>query len=127
MLPKIAPKPRKIGQKPPTTMLCRRSRKRILLKKKCKSCNGCWNQKELEHMLPVPMTMRTVVASHRTTGTSLIIVVRLHAFKTTAQLLSALAQKFQLRRKARRVHWSILDWGLWDGLRTGVLEIVLLL
>ena len=44
-----------------------------------------------------------------------------------SQLLSALAQKFQLRRKARRARSSILDWGLWDGLLTGVLEIVLLL
>ena len=73
------------------------------------------------------LTMRTVVVSHQTTGTSLIIVVRLHVFKTAAQLLSALEEKFQLHRKARRVNWSILDWGLWDGLRTGVLEIVLLL
>ena len=38
-----------------------------------------------------------MITSHRTTGTSLIIVVRLHAFKTAAQLLSALAQKFQLQ------------------------------
>ena len=47
-------------------------------------------------------SQESVRRSHRTTGTSLIIVVRLHAFKTAAQLLSALAQKFQLRRKARR-------------------------
>ena len=95
--------------------------------KEYKICNGCWNQRELEHMLPVPMMMRTVVTSHRTTGTSLIIVVILHVFKTTDQLLSALTQKFQLHRKARRARWSILDWGLWDGLCTGVLENVLLL
>ena len=44
-----------------------------------------------------------------------------------SQLLSALAQKFQLRRRARRARSSILDWGLWDGLLTGVLEIVLLM
>jgi hypothetical protein len=49
--------------------------------------------------------MRSEISSHRTTGTSLIIVVRLHAFKTAAQLLSALAQKFQLRRKVRRARW----------------------
>ena len=65
--------------------------------------------------------------SHRTTGTSLIIVVRLHAFKTAALLRSALAKMFQLRRKVRRARWSILAWGLWDGWRTGVLKIVLLL
>ena len=80
-------------------------------------------------MLPLSMMMRTVRSTHRTTGTSLIIVVRLHSFKTIDQLLSALVEKFQLHRKARRVHWNILDWGLWDGfgLLTGVLEIVLLL
>jgi hypothetical protein len=33
------------------------------------------------------------------TGTSLIIVVRLHAFKTAAHFLSALAENFQLHRK----------------------------
>jgi hypothetical protein len=64
---------------------------------------------------------------HRTTGTSLIIVVRLDAFKTAALLRSALAQMFQLHGKVRRSRWSILAWGLWDGLSTGVLEIVLLL
>ena len=82
---------------------------------------------EIEHILQLPMTMRSVIRSYRTTETSLIIVVRLHAFKTADQLLSALEQKFQLHRKARRDRWSILDWVLWDGLRTGVLEIVLLL
>ena len=55
-----------------------------------------------------------------TTGTSLIIVGRLHAFKTTVQFLSALAEKFQVRRKARPDHWSILTWGLWDGLRSSL-------
>ena len=99
----------------------------MLLNKKSKDCNSCYKPRELEHMLQLPMTMRSVIISNRTTGTSLIIVVRLHAFKTAAQLLSALAQKFQLRRKARRSRWSILDWGLWDGLLNGVLEIVLLL
>ena len=29
--------------------------------------------------------------------------------------------------KTGRVRWIILGWGLWDGLRTGALEIVLLL
>ena len=82
----------------------------MLLNKKCKGCNSCYKPRELEHMLQLPMTMRSVIRSHRTTGTSLIIVVRLHAFKTAAQFLSALAQKFQLRRKARRTRWSILDW-----------------
>ena len=56
--------------------------------------------------------------------TSLIIVGSLHAFKTAAQFLSALAEKFQFRRKTRPARWSILAWGLWDGLRTGVLETV---
>jgi hypothetical protein len=43
--------------------------------------------------------MRSAKSSLVTTGTSLIIVGRLHAFKTAAQFLSALAEKFQLRRK----------------------------
>ena len=30
-------------------------------------------------------------------------------------------------QKGQRTRWSILTWGLWDGLRTGVLENVLLL
>ena len=81
----------------------------------------------LGNLSQLPMTMRSVIRSHRTTWTSLIIVVRLHAFKTAAQFLSALAEKFQLRRKARRARWSILAWGLWDGLRTGVLATVRLL
>jgi hypothetical protein len=59
--------------------------------------------------------------------TSLIIVVRLYAFKNGALLRSALAKTFQLHRKVRWTRWSILTWVLWDGLRTGVLEIVLLL
>ena len=83
--------------------------------------------RELEHMLELSMTTRSVIRSHRTTGTSKIIVVRLHTFKTATQLLSTLTQKFQLRRKVRRTRWSILDWDLWDGLLTGVWEIVLLL
>ena len=74
----------------------------MLLNKKCKGCNSCYKPRELEHMPQLPMTMRSVIRSHRTTWTSLIIVVRLHAFKTAAQFLSALAEKFQLRRKARR-------------------------
>ena len=83
----------------------------MILNKKCKGCNSCYKSRELEHTLQLPMTMRSVIRSHRSTGTSLIIVVRLHAFKTAAQLLSALAQKFQLCRKATRARWSILDWG----------------
>ena len=95
------------------------------MNKKCKDCKNCYKPRELEHILHQEIPMRSVITSHRTTGTLLIIVVRLHAFKTAAPFLSALANMFQLRRKARRVR--ILDWGLWDGLRTGVLEIVLLL
>jgi hypothetical protein len=45
--------------------------------------------------------VRSAKSSLVTTGTSLIIVGRLHAFKTAAQFLSALAEKFQLRRKSR--------------------------
>ncbi len=67
------------------------------------------------------------MSSHRATWTSLIIVVRLHAFKNDDLFLSVLAKTFQLHRKVRRARWSILAWNLWDGLRTGVLEIVLLL
>ena len=52
---------------------------------------------------------------------------RLDTFKNSAPLRSALVKTFQLHRKAWRSHWIILDWVLWDGLRTGVLEIVLLL
>jgi hypothetical protein len=74
----------------------------MLLNKKCKGCNSCYKPRELEHMPQLPMTMRSVIKSHRTTWTSLIIVVRLHAFKTASQFLSALSEKFQLRRKARR-------------------------
>ena len=62
------------------------------------------------------MTMRTVISSHRTTGTSLIIVVRLHTFKTAALLRSVLAKTFHLHRMVRMVRWSILAWVLWDGL-----------
>ena len=62
------------------------------------------------------------MSSYRATWTSLIIVVRLHAFKNGALLRSALAKTFQLHRKVRRARWSILAWGLWDGLRTGVAE-----
>ena len=36
--------------------------------------------------------------------------------QNTAQFLSALTEKFQLRRKARPARWSIFFWGLWDGL-----------
>ena len=39
--------------------------------------------------------MRSVRSSHWRTWTSLIIVVRLHAFKTAAQFLSALVEKFR--------------------------------
>ena len=73
------------------------------------------------------VVMRTVRNSHRTTGTLLIIVVRVHTFKTVVLLSSALAKTFQLRRKVRRHHCRILVWDLLDGLRTGVLEIVLLM
>jgi hypothetical protein len=96
----------------------------MLLNKKCKGCNSCYKSRELEHNLQLSMTMRSVIISHATTGTSLIIVVRLHAFKNSVQFLSALAEKFQLHRKARRDLWIILVWDLWDGLRTGVLETV---
>jgi hypothetical protein len=88
-------------EKPTTSLLWTRRRKRMLLNKKCKDCNSCYKPRELEHMPQLSMTMRSVIRSHRTTWTSLIIVVRLHAFKTAAQFLSALAEKFQLRRKAR--------------------------
>ena len=99
----------------------------MLLHKKCKDYNSWYKPRELEHMLQLSMPMRSVIRSHRKTGTSLIIVVRLHTFKTIAQFLSALAQKFQLLRKTSRDHWNILVWALWDGLRTGVLETVRLL
>ncbi len=112
---KIAQQPRKIRRHPPTRLLWRRRRKTILLKKKCKSVNGWWNQRELEHMLPVSMMIRTVRNSHRTTGTSLIIVVRLYIFKTVVLLCSILTQMFQLHRKVRRTRWIILTWDLWPG------------
>ena len=89
---------------------------------------------ELQRVLE-PKRARTHAASahddencgNQSSDNSLIIVVRLHVFKSTVQLLSVLLQKFQLHRKASRVRWSILDWGFWDGLCTGVLEIVLLM
>jgi hypothetical protein len=56
-------------------------------------CNSCYKPRELEHMLQLPMTMRSVISSHRTTGTSLIIVVRLHAFKTAALNSSRLSRR----------------------------------
>ncbi len=64
----------KISRKSPTRLLCRRRSKTILFKKKCKSFNGWWNQRELEHMLQLSMTMRSVINSHRTTGTSMLII-----------------------------------------------------
>ena len=72
--------------------------------------------------------------SPHTTGTSLIIVVCLHTFKTTSLFRSALAkpdvptpQKGQVGPLEHTTKTSlILVWDLWDELRTGVLEIVLL-
>jgi hypothetical protein len=54
-------------------------------------------------MLSLPTMMRSAKSSLVTTGSSLIIVARLHAFKTDVRFLSALSEKFQLRRKATRV------------------------
>ena len=87
-----------------------------------KRCNRNNKSRELEHMIQLSMTMRSVIRSHRTTGTSLIIVVRIHEFKTASELLSALTKKFQLHRKTSRDHWIILNWVLWDGWCTGVLK-----
>jgi hypothetical protein len=52
------------------------------------------------------------------TGTSLIIVVRLHTFTSVA--LGSQALTDVPTRKLRVGPWSILDWVYWDGLRSPV-------
>ncbi len=72
------------------------------------------DQKEVQELQRVmePKRVRTQSAttdddecenSHGRTGTSLIIVVRLHSFETDSRFLSVLAEKFRLHRKTRRV------------------------
>ena len=46
------------------------------------------SSRELENMLQLAMSMRSVIRSHRTTGTSVIIVVSLYTVKTTGLLCS---------------------------------------
>ena len=87
-----------------------RKRKRALLNKKCKGCNNCHKPRELEYMIQLPMTMKSVIRSHRTIGTSLIIVVRIHSFKTDAQLLSTLAQMFVDMVVCHVVTWLCVTW-----------------
>ncbi len=68
-------------QNPPTRLFWSRRRKRM------QRFNGYNNQREVEHMLSLPMMRRSVRNRHGTTGTSLIFVVRLHSFKTTSSLI----------------------------------------
>jgi hypothetical protein len=93
-----------------------------------KSCNKYYKSRELEHMFPLSIMMRTVTSSHRTTGTLLIIVVRMHTFQTTALLRSALVKTFQLHRKVKvgpleHSHLGLVGWITYWSLRNCVLPV----